>query len=446
MRLGNFLWAVIGTTWLGIGSTFAQDPGVYLPITLDQAIEVALNDNPTVKIADMEIERQEYVLQEAKGGLYPTVTGSGTYNYNIMNQVMFLPEGAFGPGTGGAMRMGFDHSYTGGFSLSLPLYMPTVYRNIQLTEEQIRSAVVSARATRVDLVNSVKKTYFGLLLAESSLEVLKKNIEYAEIVVRDTRNSFNQDLVSEYDLITAEVQLNNLTPTLIETENSIRVSRLMLNMLLALPLDTRLDPQEDLYDYNTYISGRRTYEVDLAGNTDLNLLDVQRNILEQQFRIQRAQRYPSLSAIAQYQVLSQSNDLKIGHYQWRGTALAGLSLNIPIFAGFVNNNREKQIRNTISQVDLQREYLVDNLDVQAQSALSDIEKAYEQMLANEQTIQQANKGYTIAKARYDIGVGTIVELNSAQVALMQADLNYSQSIYNYMVAFADLNKILGREY
>lgn len=427
---------------LGGQSVMAQGT---VKINLDKAIEIALDDNPTIKIADMEIDRQIYVKKETKGNLLPNISGTGSYNYNIMNPVMFMPEGLFGPGSGGAMRMGFDNSYTGTFSLSMPLYMPTIYKTLQMNEQQIKLAVETARASKITLVNQVKKSYFGILLGENSLGVIKKNIEYAQIIVNDTRNSFEQGISSEYDLITAEVQLSNLHPTLIQTENSIRIARLMLNMLLSLPLDTTLELEDALYNYKDMVFYDGEYFTDLTNNTDLKQLDIQRNLLQKQFEIQRAQRLPSLSAIAQYSVLSQSNDFRVFHYEWKGTALAGLQLNIPIFAGFTKDNKERQLKNSISQLDLQREYLAENMDVQAQTQLSNLTQAREQMTANEATKTQAEKGYKIAKTRYDVGAGTIVELNSAQMALLQADMNFSQSIYDYMSALADYEQIIGKE-
>ncbi|MDR2936509.1 MAG: TolC family protein [Rikenellaceae bacterium] len=429
---------------------WAQQPAGSAPvrpigITLERAVEIALDNNPTIRIADMEIQRQNYVRKETRGNLLPTVSGSGSYQYNIMNPVMFLPADIFGPGTGGAMRMGFDNSYTGGFSLSLPLYVPTLYKTLQLNDEQMRAAVESARASKVTLTAQVKKTCYGILLGESSLDVLKKNIEYARLIVETTENSFKQGIVSEYDLITAQVQLSNLAPTMIQIENSLKNARLLLNMLLSLPLDTPLELAEDLYGYTDYIDTDPSREIDLSRNTDLALLDAQAGILRKSYEIQRAQRIPTLAAMGSYQVLSQSNDWRIGHYQWKGTAFVGAQLSVPLFAGFTKNNKERQLLNSMDQLKVQRGYLEENVNVQARGALDDIFRSQEQMKANETALEQARKGYRIAKTRYDVGAGTIVELNSAQMALLQADLNYSQSIHDYMSAQTDFDQVLGKE-
>ncbi|MDL2230625.1 TolC family protein, partial [Alistipes sp. OttesenSCG-928-L06] len=273
----------------------------------------------------------------------------------------------------------------------------------------------------------------------------KRNIEYAQVTVNDTRNQFNQGVVSEYDLITAEVQLSNLTPTLIQTENSIKIARLTLNMLLSLPLDTYLDMEEDLYSFKNFINDSNGAGIDLTDNSDLKLLDIQEDMLHTQLQLQRAARMPSLVGVANYSVMSQSENLKINHYRWLGTSSVGLSLNVPIFAGFTNKHKEKQIKINIDQLKLQRDYQEQAISLEAQTALNNIEQARKQMAANEATKQQAEKGYRISKTRFDVGAGTMVELNSAQMALLQADLNYSQSIFDYMSAQADYDKILGKE-
>lgn len=419
----------------------AQDS---LRINLTTAIDIALSDNPTIKIANQEIERQRYVRNETKGALMPAVSANGTYNYNIMNPVMFMPDGVFGPGSGGPIRMGYPNSVSGGVSVSVPLFMPTIYRTLELNDEQMREAVEMAQSSKIELVNLVKKNFYAILLGENSLNVIKDNIYFAEIVVENSRNAYKQGIVSEYDLITAEVQLSNLNPALQQAENAIRVSRLMMNMLLSLPLNTPIAFDEYLHDFKDFIDNKPTNILDLTNNSELNILDIQKNILEKQLKLQKATRIPTLSAIAQYQVLSQSNNLRVAHYQWRGTALAGLQLSIPLFSGLSRVNKEFQIKNTISQLYLQREYAEQNLTVSAQTALSNIRKAREQMNSNIATKAQAQKGYRISKTRYDTGAGTIVELNTAQMAMLQADLNLSQSIYDYMIAQADFEKIMGK--
>jgi len=123
----------------------------------------------------------------------------------------------------------------------------------------------------------------------------------------------------------------------------------------------------------------------------------------------------------------------------------GAQLSIPIFAGLTNVNKDKQIKNNIAQLDLQRDYAYEGVKVQVSNSVSALLTARETMKANEKTVAQAQKAYSITQTRYEAGSGTILELNSAELSLTQARLNYSQAIYDYLSAKADYDKIIGTE-
>ena len=123
----------------------------------------------------------------------------------------------------------------------------------------------------------------------------------------------------------------------------------------------------------------------------------------------------------------------------------GAQINIPIFAGFKKTNQLREVRNQISQLDLQRQYVEESVKIQVQQAIHTLLTARENMQANALTVEQAQKAYDISLTRYNAGAGTILELNSAQLALTQAQLSYSQSIFDYLTAYAEYEKVLGKD-
>ena len=415
-----------------------------LALSLDKALEIALSENPTIKIADLEIERQMYVRRETLGNLVPGIDASGAYTRNFMNPVMFMPEGVFGPGSGGPMRMGFSNSFQGNVTASMPLYMPTIYRTLDLNEDQLAAAVEAARASKVTLAAEVKKAYYNVLLAQQTLDVLHASKENVRQYVGDTRVKLDQGLASEYDLITAEVQLSNLRPNIIQTENAITSGKQLLKMYLYLPLDLDITLDGSLDAHSDRITATTpVLSTDVSDNTDLRQLELQKKILESQFHVMRGQRIPTLAASVTYQVQSQSNSFRFS--RWPGSSYAGVQLSVPIFSGFRRVNQERQLRNNIDQLTLQHQYLTKNVDVQVKNAIDNVVKAREEIRANAVTVSQAERGYRITKTRYDNEMSTILELNTAELSLTQANLNYSQSVYNYLTAMADYEKIIGKE-
>ena len=121
-----------------------------------------------------------------------------------------------------------------------------------------------------------------------------------------------------------------------------------------------------------------------------------------------------------------------------------LSLSVPIFR-MGNFTKIRSTKLQISQLSENINYTEKQLNIQARSYVDNMKANAEQVASNREAIEQAEKGREIASKRYEIGKGTILELNNSEVSLTQAKLTYSQSIYNYLAAKADLDKVLGDE-
>lgn len=425
------------------GAASAQMAKV-VELDLDQAIAVALDENPTVKIAGMEIEKQNYAIKEARGGLLPELTASGGYTRNIISQKM-----------GGSIKISGDNNFNASANLTLPLFAPGLYSMLKMSKEQMAQAVESARGSKLTLVNEVKKGFYNVLLAQQSLEVLLKSEENISATVANARTMYENGLVAEYDLISAEVQLSNLRPTILQTRMAIDVSKLLLKMYLGIDEDVDVVLKGKLDDYKAEMDARRGgFDHDLENNTELRSLDIQRNLLQRQLKLQQTQRMPTLAAVAN--ITFSGTDMEpfaFGGaparrdyiYNWQKPFYVGAQLSIPIFSGLSKLNAERQIKTSIRQMDMQRNYAEEGVRLQLNTAINNMITARETMLANEKTVSSAQKAYDIALTRYDAGAGTMLELNSAEVNLTQAQMNYTQSICDYMTAQADYEMILGKE-
>ncbi len=432
-----------------------------LQLTLQEAIELALSENPTIKVADLEIERYDYVRKETLGNLYPTISVGGQYTRSIVKAE--ISKG---------LSFGADNTISASADVSLPLVVPAVWRTAKLNKVQMENAVELARSSRIELVNAVKKAYYNILLAQQSLAVLRSSETTVKQTVDDTRLKYDHGLASEYDLLTAEVQLSNLQPSIIQTSNSIDVAKRLLKMYLSLPEQVNIDLTGTLDDFrDAVLSGGDELSTDISQNSELKQLDIQAELLNQQLKLAQTSRMPTLAAFGQFTYSGNdmvrpdfssmmgggsgsgagagssagtAESVKNSFY-WQHPISAGLQLSVPIFSGFRNTNKVKQIRNTMAQLDLQRKYLEQSTDVQVRTSINALLTARETMFANVKTVAQAEQAYGISKTRYDAGAGTILELNTAELALTQAKLNYSQAIYDYLSAKADYDKIVGKQ-
>lgn len=434
---------------MGLASLGVAEAQVQL--TLDKAIEIALNDNPTVKVADMEIERYDYVYKQAASTLYPQIEASGQYALAIRRQEM--TEG---------FSFGGKNTFNVSGNISLPLFVPSVYRQMKMTRTQMATAVESARANRIDLIAAVRSAYYNVLLAEQSLTVLNEAVATTQRVVDNTKDLYDNGLASEYDYLTAQVQLSNLKPQVLQAETAIDITKLQLKMYLSLPEDLEIEVSGTLDDFRTEVLLGEDYSTDIAENTTLKTLDLQRELLEHQEKLIQTTRMPSLVAFGSISYIGQERiDLSglmggamggtraaaesQSKFWWQYPIQVGAQISIPIFSGLKKTNQLREVRNQMAQLELQRSYAEEGIRLQVQASINTLLTARETMLANELTVEQAEKAYDISLTRYNAGAGTIIELNTAQLSLTQAQLSYSQSIYNYLAAHAEYEKSLGVE-
>ncbi len=439
--------ALLCVMMLAASGVWAQQDTLVLD--LKKAIELALSDNPTVRIANLEIERQDYVRKESRGDLLPSLSASGQYTYSVVKQEMAK-----------GLSFGADNTLTATASLSVPLFVPSVYATLRMNRDQLAAAVESARGNRIVLIGDVKNAYYNILLAEQSLAVLESSRRSTASTVESTRASFEQGLVSEYDLLTAEVQLRNLEPSIIEMRNAIESSKLLLKMYLSIPEEIPIEVSGSLDDYREQVlADFDPVGMDLSENTDLRSLELQQQLMGSQIKLAQTARMPVISAFGS--AIYTGNDMErinFGSFTggsddgssengfwWQHPVSVGVQLSIPIFSGLKNTQRVKQLRNSLSQLDLQKEYLAQSLRVQLITARNNLFTAREKMTANEQTVLLAQKAYDISRTRFRTGTGTIVELNLAETKLTEARLSYSQSIFDYLAARVEYDKVIGVE-
>ena len=428
----------------------AQDATV-LNLTLDDALKIAVSENPTIKVAEQQIEVKKISKNEAWQALLPSVDFSGTVQYTLLAAVMKLsmPDPVTGETKTSSFKMGQDNTSTwnGQFQVSLPLFAPTVYATMNLTKSDLENAVEQSRSSKLDLVNQVTKAYYQVILAQDSYDVLCKSYEQAEKNFNVVNSLYELGGTSEYDKISAEVQLRSLNPTVIQARNAVTLAKLQLMVLMGIDPETEIVIEGSLEDYEDqlYEEALTAGDFSLENNTNMRQLKINETMLNQTLRVQKMNFLPTLALSGSYAFQSLYNkDWNVGEYEWAKSSSIVLSLSVPIFR-MGNFTKIRSTKLQISQLSENIGYTEKQLNIQARSYVDNMKANAEQVASNREAIEQAEKGREIASKRYEIGKGTILELNNSEVSLTQAKLTYSQSIYNYLAAKADLNKVLGDE-
>lgn len=419
----------------------AQEGTRTLTLNLQQALEIALEDNPTIHVADQDIELKKVSRKEAWQNLLPTVDVNAGMTYTIKAATMNLGGNKF--------KMGKDGTSTwnGALAVNVPLYAPAVYRTMNMTKTDIELAVEKSRSSRIELVNQVTKAYYQLMLAQDSYDVLQNSYDYSEKNFNVVNAKFQQGSVSEYDKISAEVQMRNIKPSVVSARNAIALAKLQLKVLLGIgEQSVDIQVNDNLKNYEQMVNDYNLLAgVNLSENSALKQLDLNERLLHHTLRIQKSNFIPTLSLNYSYQYQSlYNNNFEIWHYDWAPSSTVGVTLNIPLYRAS-SFTKLKSTRIQLRQLAENRANTERQLAMQAQTYQDNMMAGTEQIASNKESIVQAEKGLLIAEKRYEVGKGTILELNSSEVALTQANLAFNQAIYDFLVAKADLESVMGQE-
>ncbi|MDR3366879.1 MAG: TolC family protein, partial [Prevotellaceae bacterium] len=192
---------------LALAGGFSAQAADTLRVNLEKALEVALSDNPTIKIADREIERVDYSKKAAWYGLLPSLSGTGQYGKYLLPSAMSM--------MGQVMDSPTDFTASATLTFSLPLVAPALWRSIQLTTLEMQLTSEKARASKITLRNDVTKAYYNILLAQDSHKALQDGYNIARQNYELAKQRYETGMAAEYDYVSAEVQMNNLLPNLL---------------------------------------------------------------------------------------------------------------------------------------------------------------------------------------------------------------------------------------
>ncbi len=438
-----------------------------LILSLDQCIAIALDENPTIKVADMEIERVDYSKKEIIGQLLPTISFDANYSRTIEKQVAYMNMDAF-KGLGslgstedsegqsdseatssrssgdGGIKMGLDNTYSMGFTAALPIIAPQLWKSISLSDKQIMQNIESARKSRLSLVNQVKNAYYTLLLAEDSYRVVQESYDNAKFSHEVYQKRFKVGAASEYDVLRSSVTVKNIEPQLAQSEIAIKQARLQLLILMGMNNNVPFKTTARLADYeSTMYDNTLSLSRSIAENSDLRMLDIQTETLKDALSVQKMAWLPTLALTANYNWTSSTNGTPFKNIKWNPYSTVGLTLSIPLFQGGQRYTRIKQASIQVQEMKWQRENLERTLHMQVDVAIDNIQMNVKQIASNSESMSQADKAHQIMEKSFEIGAASYLDLRDSELALTRAQLAYYQSIYDYLVANSQLELLLG---
>ncbi len=444
-------------------------------ISLEKALEIALSENISVKVANMEIERNTYAKRGTYASLFPQIDATGSYQRTIKKQVMYMDfdmssmmgggsgtgEGS-GTGTGsesgssgessstsgGGLEVGRWNTWSAGVTAAMPLVNAQLWKSIKVSGLGVELAVEKARSSKLDMVTQVKQAYFGVLLAKEAFEVYKEVYENAVANFEIVEKKHDAQKASEMEYLRAKTNVSNAIPNVFNAESSVVLSLWQLKAVIGIDLDTNIDVEGCLDDYTEHLF-RDIHEndsLDVNTNTTMRQLAIQAEQLSQTVKLYGMAYVPTLSLAFNYTYSAMANDFNFSEYKWTPYSYVGLSLSIPIFSGGKRYHDLKQAKVQYNELQLQRTDTERQLRIAMGNYLTTMETNMKSFYAAEDAVETAQTSYDIVAKSYELGRSTITDLNDAQLALVQSKLSKSQAVYNFIVAKSQLEQVIGADF
>jgi len=397
-------------------------------LNLGRCIDIALQRQPSIMSAQYNIKASESRVGEAQAAYYPQLSATGQYS-----RIKPLPGSTLSGNTNS-----FDQ-YSTIASLTQLLYdfgkTPTQVRIQKLNLDASRS---DFDTTRSQTILNVKQAYYGVLQAMRNLEVAKETVAQFTQHLDQAKGFYEVGTRAKFDVTKAEVDLSNAKLNMINSENAFRISKAILNNSMGLPNAPEYSIEDALSYSRKEISFDQALDTAFKNRPEIQATDLRVRAAEESIGLAQKGYFPVISGNAAYTRQSIA-DPSLHLEGWN----AGVVVTIPIFSGFLTHHQVQESIATFNAARTNEDSLKLSITLEVQQALLNLRAAAERIPTAELGVQQATENLDIANGRYTAGVGNPVEVTDAQVSYTNSKTAYTQALYDYNVASANLDKAMG---
>lgn len=409
----------------------AKDPNV---LTLDEAVLTALANHPNLKAARERIGAQEAVLGQQMSAYYPTLNFNNSYRTSQTQELH--------PASPSTVRAADTYSSEG--KLSYTIYNFGKREGaVQAARDTLSATGYNYKTTVDNVIVDAKVAYYLVLGFHAGVKVREETVKNRELLVKQARGFYEVGTRAKIDVARAEANLYSAQADLIQAQTNVKVAWVTLKNALGLrELAERPLVEEAIMTTIPY-SLEQARELAYANRPELKSLQAQLKAQDQIIAVARRGHLPDITFDAAYGRRHDS-DNGFNTFPLQPAWGVGLNLNIPIFDGFRTTYR---VQETLSN------YYVIKADEEArrQQITLDVEQAYlklvelqERIKANRSAADAAKENLDLADGRYQVGVGSIIEVTDAQTLYTDAEIKYLQALYDYKIADARLVRAIGQ--
>jgi outer membrane protein TolC len=486
LLLALALPASAGAQERGAAAVVAAGDTMRAPVSLEEALERALEESEEVRLARAQLNVAEARTQNAWSAALPQVNTQLAYTKTLRSvfqdagggfelpdslrfepdptlsneeRIAYLedntPNAAFGAlgSLFSDLPFGNENTWIAGLNFQQPLFAGGRIRSlIQAAEHAEDAAAAQYDESAADVVLQVREAYYAAALASAAAQIVEASLELARGHLESVRLQEDAGLASELELLRAEVEVENLLPQLVQARNLEELAMLDLKRLVNLPADADLElttplvPADgDIEPLAEALPPLDEVREELRDRAAVRAAESLRNAAEEQIDIARSAFIPTvmLTANLSRQAFPTQTFTFPGSDDWRDDWTVGLALQWPLFQGMRRAAELNEAEAMAEQASLQLEQLREGVDIQYQQAQGDLERSRAQLGAAQRTVQQALRVYELTEMRFAEGLATQLDVDAARLSLQQARLNEVQAYHDARVARARLERALG---
>lgn len=414
--------------FVGLAAALAMAQGDGGTLTLDEALSIAYQNSYSVKTALSKLEKTRQQLNEAKGHFGPQVSLGAT------DTIYTPPIQTFGP-TGPSEA----DAKQGTATIALPVDISGLINlGLRAAKASVAAAQDSVDAAKLDLKRDVRRSYFSLLQAEEVVRVDKQALASAQQRLKDTDAQFRAGTAAKVDVLRAQVQVSSAQIDLSTAIRNVALAKQSLNNTLSRPIETDFEPAPIASVPTMTQSAATLNAIAQKVRPDLNSLRENANVLALVTKAQEGGLKPSLSLSTTF-----SRNFNPTEGTRVSQTVGVIALTWPVFDSGITRSKVKEARQDEEQLKISIQQLGLGISLEVRSALTNINTASERLKLAEEQVTVAEEAFRLSNVRRDAGEGILVEVIDAQTDLTRARVALVSARYDYLAAYADLQRAVG---
>lgn len=444
MKKHLLLFALVGL------SAFQLPAQQLVELRLADALAYALENNPTVKNARLELLISKATIKETTSRGLPQINGAYNLDYNPRIPVVFLPnQPPFGdpsiPSDVIPARFGVSYSSGLGVTVSQMIFDGSFFVGLRAAKTLLELTNKDLKKAEIDVVENVKKAYFGVLVNQQRIRLAEANLSRIDTLLKETTALQEAGFVEKLDVSRVQVQRNNSYTQWQRSQTGLDISKQILKLQLGMPLEYEVILAESLEELSPKEETLALLGEEGGERIELEQMSTQLTLVGLDLKNNMSQYIPRIDFVGNTRRSGAGNELDrvFNKSNWFGSSLVGVSMSIPIFDGFGKAARIQKNRVQINQLENQRTFLKESFKNELYAAKANLRNDLSLLEVQEANLKLANEVYQIARIKYKEGVGSNLEVVEADAALIQAEINYLGAIYDGLISKVNLEKALG---